>query len=147
MNLETGRKRRVLLVDDEKSIREVYGYAMRLWGYEVVVAENAVEAWEQYRSGDFDLVHTDHLMPGPTGLELAHQIRNINPRQPIMLWTADVRLTHGAATIKEGATEDVDVIVSKPPTCSLAEMRALMEELMGQPRARRESATTSPTSA
>jgi CheY-like chemotaxis protein len=135
---QIGRKPRVLLVDDEKSIREVYGYAMRLWGFEVVVAANTQEALQLYGAGKFDLVHTDHLMPGGTGLELARQIRSQNAEQPIMLWTADVRLTQGAATNMEGPpTDHVDLIVSKPPTCSLAEMRAYMEELMNKPRQRR----------
>ncbi len=136
MDLEIGRKRRVLLVDDERSIRDVYGYAMRLWGYDVVVADSGEEGLRLYGRGDFDLVHTDQLMPGMTGLEMARKIRTLNPRQPILLWTADPRLNLGATTQVGGTSpaECVNVIVSKPPTCTLAEMRALMEDLMSQPR-------------
>ena len=69
-------KGRALVVDDEIAVRITTADMLQGLGYETVEAENAGEAERMLRSGKrFDLVVTDHLMPGKSGAELAMAIR------------------------------------------------------------------------
>ena len=71
------RKVRVLVVDDEASVREVLTDSLRAEGCEVVAAENGQAALEIYdaHQGEFDAVFTDIGMPDMNGWELANAIR------------------------------------------------------------------------
>jgi CheY-like chemotaxis protein/nitrogen-specific signal transduction histidine kinase len=72
--------RRVLVVDDNETNRRVIGEILRAANYEVETAASAIEAWSVLERAvdaglDFQVVLTDHRMPGIDGLELARRIR------------------------------------------------------------------------
>ena len=77
----------ILFVDDD--VHMIYSAVrmLRRLGYEVTTAENAAQALALFkdRSGGFDLVITDRVMPGGNGTELAHDIRDIRPDIPIIM--------------------------------------------------------------
>lgn len=75
-----------LLVDDEEYVRMSTADMLADLGYAVVEAVSAEEAICLVEQGvEFDILLTDHLMPGMTGTELARQVRAIRPDLPVLL--------------------------------------------------------------
>jgi CheY-like chemotaxis protein len=76
----------VLLVDDEAVVRLSTAELLSDLGYEVLEAASAEEALGVVRNGtSFDLVVTDHLMPGMTGSDFARAARALRPSVPILI--------------------------------------------------------------
>jgi len=71
-----GVKKRVLVVDDSITVREVQRQILRTHGYEVEVAVDGQDGWNKLRAGPFDLVISDVDMPRVTGLEFVRRIRD-----------------------------------------------------------------------
>ena len=70
---------KVLIVDDEPSIREILSLILEDAGYNVVTAENGVAALDILKADwDFDLLLTDLRMPHMDGVELFERAREIN---------------------------------------------------------------------
>ncbi len=65
----------ILVVDDEPRIRDVVQYALEREGFKVLLAANGIEALDQVRSKDVDLVVLDVLMPELDGLSVCRSIR------------------------------------------------------------------------
>ena len=61
---------KLLVVDDEKNIRQTLGSYLESCGHQVRLADNSTRALELLASDDFDLVLTDYRMAGTNGLEL-----------------------------------------------------------------------------
>jgi DNA-binding NtrC family response regulator len=85
----SGRKGRILFVDDEEIICETYYDMLFKLGYEVRTMINSVEALETFRArpDDFDLVIMDQVMPHLNGLALADHLKKIRPNISIILCT------------------------------------------------------------
>ena len=69
------RKKRILVVDDSITVREVERQLLLHKGYDVAVAVDGVDGWNQARLGKFDLIVTDVDMPRMTGLQLVQTVR------------------------------------------------------------------------
>lgn len=80
--------KRILLVDDERWVRECIKRLLALDAHQITEASNGPEAVALFAEGLFDVVITDYDMPKMTGDELVNQIRNQAPRQPILMITA-----------------------------------------------------------
>jgi DNA-binding response OmpR family regulator len=65
----------VLVIDDEKMVRELLQSALRRVNFNVETAEDAVGGISKFDSGQFDLVITDVCMPGPDGHDVVQHIR------------------------------------------------------------------------
>ncbi|KQQ40836.1 histidine kinase [Methylobacterium sp. Leaf125] len=75
-----------LLVDDEELVRMSTGDMLSDLGYAVVEANSAEAALRLlHAGGPFDLLVTDHMMPGLTGTDLARQVRTLKPGMPVLL--------------------------------------------------------------
>ncbi len=72
-------EKRILVVDDEKQIRDMYSQAFTRAGYKVTTAESAEEALEIVRKTAFFVLFLDLNLPGMNGVELCRQIRNQYP--------------------------------------------------------------------
>ena len=81
-------KSRVLVVDDEESIREFLEIMLRKEGYEVSTAEDGQQALDLIKRKTFDLVISDLQMPNLTGIELLKQVRDSYPDLLFMMITA-----------------------------------------------------------
>ncbi len=116
----TIRKLRVLVVDDEPNPRDVVTQYLRSDGHRVVTACDGGEAMQRYLSEKFDLVITDHGMPGMNGAQLADAVRRIDPAKPIFLLTG---FAYGASERPASA----NCILKKPLVPS--ELRAALQGL------------------
>lgn len=98
-------KKRVLVVDDSITVREVEARLLRSHGYEVEIAINGVEGWNAVRLGKFDLVVTDVDMPKMSGIELVRAIRK-DPRLkglPVMMVSYKERESDRSLGLEAGA--------------------------------------------
>jgi DNA-binding response OmpR family regulator len=80
--------RRLLIVDDDSSMRLLLAEYFRRLGFEVQERESATEALEPAASGNFDCFIFDVAMPGMTGLDLLRRVRERGIRTPAMFLTA-----------------------------------------------------------
>ena len=79
--------RRILVVEDDKIIRQLSATWLASSGYQVAAAENGAAGWEALHANDFDLLITDHAMPKLTGLELVKKVRSAHMTLPVILAT------------------------------------------------------------
>ena len=80
-------KPRILVADDSETIRTLLLTALESAGYEVVTADDGLEAYEAGKDGDFDLVILDQLMPGLLGLEVIDHWRAEDIEVPVLMLT------------------------------------------------------------
>ncbi len=88
-HLLKGHREQILVVDDEIPILDMMQQHLRRMGYRVVTRADSMEAMKTFRadSKKFDLVITDHTMPGLQGAELAEEMGAIRPDLPVILMT------------------------------------------------------------
>ncbi len=80
-------RHRVLVVDDEASIRDLLSKTLALAEYEVDTAPDATSALDRMRSNAYDLMIADLKMPGMDGLTLIRQAKRINAEMPVIIIT------------------------------------------------------------
>jgi len=106
-------KFRLLVIDDEKNIRNGLAEALQGDGYEVACAEDGDEGWERFNNGDIDLVITDLKMPGLGGDELLKRILSQAPGFPVIMLTGHGTVETAVAAMRDGAwdflTKPVDL--------------------------------------
>jgi CheY-like chemotaxis protein len=76
---ERTRKTRILVVEDEFGLQDIFKDIFFLEGYDVRVAIDGVDGLEEYKKFEPDLIFTDVVMPNMSGLEMVRKIREINP--------------------------------------------------------------------
>jgi DNA-binding response OmpR family regulator len=95
---------KILIVDDEDSIRDALARWFTLRGYEVEKAEDGLAAVEKCAVSSFDIITMDLEMPRLSGMEAIERIRKTNPTVPIIVLTgypneAEEVLERGAAKV------------------------------------------------
>jgi CheY-like chemotaxis protein len=104
------RPARILVIDDEESVRDILSRMLKVKGHEVVVASDGEEGIERFRNETFDLVFTDLGMPKTSGWEVGVAVKEMNPRVPVIMITG-----WGMELNREKMGESgIDLIVSKP---------------------------------
>ena len=96
-------KSRILVVDDEESIREFLDIMLRKEGYEVTMAEDGARAIDLLKKKTFDLVMSDLQMPQVTGLELLKHVKDNFPDLLFMMITAFGTTETAVEAMKLGA--------------------------------------------
>jgi DNA-binding NtrC family response regulator len=111
------RKRHLLVVDDEANIRKILKAAFERADYKVTVAESGDEALKVIASDPtIDLVLTDVLMPGISGVELLAQVRSRRDDLPVLVMTAYGTIPQAVEAMRLGAVDyitkpfDLDVL-------------------------------------
>jgi two-component system, OmpR family, response regulator MprA len=79
---------RILVVDDDRAVRDALRRALTLAGYEIAPAENGEQALEQIARSVPDAVVLDIGLPGVDGLEVCRRVRMLGNRVPILMLTA-----------------------------------------------------------
>jgi CheY-like chemotaxis protein len=103
---------RILLVDDDIYIRELYTEVLIRAGYDVDVAKDGVDAWTVLNSAIHDLLITDYKMPRMTGLELIEKLRSEGMTLPVILASATVPTEE----LQRRSWLQVDATLAKPFT-------------------------------
>ncbi|HUV74059.1 MAG TPA: response regulator, partial [Anaerolineae bacterium] len=102
----------ILVVDDERGIREGCRRALVPLGHTVDVADTAATGLRMLREGSYDLVLLDLMMPGMSGMEALGRIREIDPDIVVIIITGYATVEAAVKTIKQGAYD----FISKPFT-------------------------------
>jgi two-component system capsular synthesis sensor histidine kinase RcsC len=105
-----GRKRQVLVADDNDAVRDILSRTLSFWGYDVTPAANGLEAGTLFLTGAYDLVITDLQMPLMNGWELARLIKERSPNTPVMVVSGASDQMHWEKT----KIRCVDAIILKP---------------------------------
>ena len=122
----------VLVVDDEKNIRNHLASHLREIGYEVETATNGVEALAAIAGKTFDVVLSDIRMPGMDGMALLAGVKERSPDSAVVLMTAYATVPQAVEAMRAGAydylvkpfsLEEVEVVLAR-----IAELRALKLE-------------------
>ena len=104
------RKGQVLVVDDNKAIRDILSKSLSFLGYDVTLAENGLEGGTLFLTGSFDLVVTDAHMPLMNGWELSRLVKERSPKTPVIVVTGFCEDVHWEKADKSC----VDAIIPKP---------------------------------
>jgi DNA-binding response OmpR family regulator len=95
-NLKTKNSQsRILVVDDDESLRRLLVIALNRAGYRVESAHDGAEGWNALRAKKFDLLITDYTMPKLNGLELLRRVRNSPLKLPAVMMSAAMPLNVG----------------------------------------------------
>ena len=121
----TEQRRKILVADDEASIREILSIQLARMGYEIILAGDGEDAVAAYEAEKPDLILLDVMMPRLNGLDACQRIRALEKksgrRVPILFLTArDTTHDKTSAALSGG-----DEVVSKP--VSLQELRERVE--------------------
>ena len=123
---------RILVVDDEFSVRDSLYNWFRKDGYAVTAAENATEALKALQDHAFDVVLLDIKMPGMDGMELQEHICRIDPRIAVIMITAFASVDTAVRALKQGAFDYVTKPIDPDELSHLVlralEQRRLQEE-------------------
>jgi CheY-like chemotaxis protein len=120
--------KKILVVEDEESLRLLYEEELKSEGYEIITAQNGKEAIQQLETGNPDLIVLDIVMPVMDGMEALGRIVGKDRKIPIILNTSYT-----------GYREDfmswaADAYVTK--SADLTELKEKIRELLKQGRAR-----------
>jgi DNA-binding NtrC family response regulator len=113
----------LLIVDDERAIREVCREVAQTLGFTTTVADSAEHAYRLLESQNIDAVLLDLRLPGAGGLEALRQIRSRRPEAVVILVTGYGTVQSAVQAMKNGAYD----YVTKP--FSMEELRVLLERV------------------
>ncbi|MBI3995457.1 MAG: response regulator [Nitrospirae bacterium] len=106
-------KTRILVVDDEEVLRNLYQEVLSSEGYEVLCAASGEEGLKKLQSDRFDLVVTDYRMPGMDGMEFLQRVKIFNVAIQVILLTSHIGPKTALDAMKAGAfwylTKPVDI--------------------------------------
>lgn len=110
---------RILVVDDEETLRTVVGQVIAELGHEVTTAASGEEALVLFRRAPFPLVLADIVMGGMSGLDLLDELKLIDPQTHVVIMTSNASLDSATAALRSGAYdyltkpfEDIEVIAA-----------------------------------
>jgi two-component system response regulator MprA len=116
---------KILVVDDERAVRESLRRALELEGYEIDLAEDGQDALRRLEAeAEPDAMILDVLMPGVDGLEVCRRVRGQGSQLPILMLTARVEVENRVEGLDAGA----DDYVTKP--FALDELKARLRALL-----------------
>src|SRR5690625_836063 len=129
----TSKSLTVLVVDDEAALREALSLRIEDWGYRVRTASDVEEAERKIDEERPDMVLTDVVMPGSSGLDLLRRLRRRDAELPVIVMTAHGSIDVAVDAMKEGALD----FLTKP--LSNETLRALLDATAADLRRRRET--------
>jgi len=99
------RKAHLLLIDDDPNTLASLARAFRLAGHEATVCDNANRALELVRGDHFDLILSDVVMPGKTGMELLEELKKAGVQTPIVLISGQANIEMAVKATRLGALD------------------------------------------
>jgi diguanylate cyclase (GGDEF)-like protein len=108
---------KILVVDDEASLRAILSQVLGEEGHEVTQAASGEEALESFKKENFHLVITDIKMPGMNGIDLLREVKDIKPETQVIIMTSHASVDSAITALRHGAYdylmkpfEDIDLI-------------------------------------
>ncbi len=124
--------KKVLVVDDEESIRFTFECFLHDEGYDVATAANLVEASAKIADCDFDLVFVDILLAGHNGIDVLRQIKARNPLCPVVMVTGFPSIDTASEALRLGAHDYIPKPIKQETLIRVArnalDFKALQEE-------------------
>jgi DNA-binding NtrC family response regulator len=99
------RKAHLLLIDDDPNTLASLSRAFRLAGHEATVCDNAARATELLKTESFDLILSDVVMPGKSGLELLEDLKKTGVKTPIVLISGQANIEMAVKATRLGALD------------------------------------------
>jgi len=115
----------ILVIDDEKSLREFLTILLEQEGYEVTTADTVASGIERITGESFDLVMCDLKLPDGSGLEVLGEARNRQLESPFIIITAHTTPQHALEALRAGAAE----YLSKP--FNVDDLKLILTKLVG----------------
>jgi DNA-binding NtrC family response regulator len=106
------RKAHLLLVDDDPNTLASLSRAFRLAGHEATVCDNAARAVELIRTESFDVILSDVVMPGKSGVELLEDLKKAGVKTPIVLISGQANIEMAVKATKLGALDFLEKPIS-----------------------------------
>lgn len=106
-------KSKILVIDDEESIRFTFTSLLSKEGHEVVTAEDYVGALEMISKTDLDLIFADIILGGRTGIDILREVKNRGLRCPVVMITGEPNIETAAESVRLGAFDYVPKPVRK----------------------------------
>ncbi|GAB4121009.1 MAG: sigma 54-interacting transcriptional regulator [Acidobacteriota bacterium] len=119
---------RVLVVDDDPAMRQVLRIRLEKWGHTVETCEDGPSAVARTRAWDPEIVITDLVMPGPSGIDLLRDLKGENPSRAVVLITAHGEVDQAVEAMKAGASD----FVTKP--LDYTHLQSLLAEIEDRQR-------------
>jgi two-component system response regulator PilR (NtrC family) len=116
---------RLLVIDDERSLREFLTILLEQEGYEVTTADTVASGIEAVLSGSYDLVMCDLKLPDGSGLEVLAKARKQQVASPFIIITAHTTPQHALEALRAGAAE----YLSKP--FNVEDLKLILDKLLG----------------
>src|SRR6202042_2907007 len=98
-------KAHLLIIDDYANTLASLARAFRLAGHEATVCDNAARALDLLRAEKFDLILSDVVMPGRSGLELLEDLKSAGVKTPIILISGQANIEMAVQATKLGALD------------------------------------------
>ncbi len=128
---------RVLVADDEQSLRFVLGKALEARNYAVEYASDGDEAWKKITTGNYALAFLDVKMPGPSGLDLLTRCKTMSQPPMVIIMTAQNTMQNAVQAMKLGAydylTKPFDLAEAENLAARALESRRKEKELAAEP--------------
>jgi DNA-binding NtrC family response regulator len=118
-------KGKILVVDDQESMRALLQDMLEVIGYDVMLAEGGEQALAILRENEFALVLSDLNMPGMDGTALLRSIKSSTPNLPVVIITGYGTFHTEKRVMKEGA----DGYISKP--CTINKIDKTLASILG----------------
>ncbi len=115
----------ILVVDDERSLREFLTILLEQEGYQVATADTVASGTEKVGGGSFDLVMCDLKLPDGSGLEVLAEARKLGVASPFIIITAHTTPQHALEALRAGAAE----YLSKP--FNVDDLKLILTKLLG----------------
>lgn len=125
-------KGKILVVDDEKSMREILQIFLKNEGYSVAVASNGAAAIEDVKKDIYDLVITDMKMPKASGLDLLKSTKHVSPNTIVVIITAFGSTDSAVEAMKLGAYD----YIQKP--FQMDEIRLIVKNALEKQKLRKD---------
>jgi DNA-binding NtrC family response regulator len=119
------RSKRILVVDDQESMRDMLADLLEMMGYESCTVESGSEALEKLIVQEIDLVITDLNMPEMDGLELMKRIKARTPGMPVIVITGYGTFNTERQVLSDGA----DGYIPKP--CTINRVQETVNTALG----------------
>jgi DNA-binding NtrC family response regulator len=99
---------RILVIDDERSIRNTLKDILEYEKYEVDLAEDGIKALEKIKTSSYDMVLCDIKMPGMDGIEVLEKFQELIPDTPVVMISGHGNIDTAVESIKKGAFDYIE---------------------------------------